>query len=152
MTESSPAPTNRKRSWWPWIPLGLIALPLQPRQAPNWLAFRFTHSISKDAFIESHLINLSPQVAGDVVEVFVQEQDIVKKGQLLARIDPTTYRREVELAEAKVATSQAATRPKPQADLGAPDRGSVPNAASRFRRCALPSRTKTNTRPAMPWR
>ncbi|MBI2827585.1 MAG: HlyD family secretion protein [Planctomycetia bacterium] len=74
----------------------------------RWVAYRFTHSISKDAFIESHLINVAPQVAGTVVEVFVQEQDLVKKGQLLARIDPSTYEREVELAQARLAVAEAA--------------------------------------------
>jgi len=43
--------------------------------AIDWLAFRFTHSISKDAFIESHLINVSPQVAGDIVDVYVGDGD-----------------------------------------------------------------------------
>ena len=39
----------------------------------DWVAYRFTHSISKDAFVESHLINLAPQVAGNIVAVSVQE-------------------------------------------------------------------------------
>jgi membrane fusion protein (multidrug efflux system) len=78
----------------------LIALP--------WMAHRFTHSISSDAFVESHLVNLSPQVAGNVVEVYVQEQEQVKAGQLLALVDPSIYRREVELAAAKLDVSKAA--------------------------------------------
>jgi membrane fusion protein, multidrug efflux system len=78
----------------------LLALP--------WMAHRFTHSISSDAFVESHLVNLSPQVAGNVVEVYVQEQQQVKQGQLLALVDPSIYRREVELAAAKLEVSKAA--------------------------------------------
>jgi membrane fusion protein (multidrug efflux system) len=84
--------------------------------AINWLAYRFSHSISKDAFIESHLINVSPQVAGDIVAVYVQEQELVKKGQPLVRIDPSTYQREVDLAEAKRNTAEAALQ-KAEADL-----------------------------------
>jgi membrane fusion protein (multidrug efflux system) len=84
--------------------------------AISWLAYRFSHSISKDAFIESHLINVSPQVAGDIVAVYVQEQELVKKGQPLVRIDPSTYQREVDLAEAKRNTAEAALQ-KAEADL-----------------------------------
>ncbi|MBX3413985.1 MAG: biotin/lipoyl-binding protein [Pirellulales bacterium] len=81
-----------------------------------WIVHRYTHSITKDAFIESHLINLAPQVSGTVVEVFVQEQDVVKQGQLLARIDPSTYEREVQLNQARLASAVAAFE-KAQVDL-----------------------------------
>jgi membrane fusion protein (multidrug efflux system) len=84
--------------------------------AIDWLAYRFTHSISKDAFLDSHLINVAPQVAGDMVAIYVQEQDLVKKGQLLVRIDPSTYEREVKLSEAKRNTAEAAVQ-KAEADL-----------------------------------
>jgi membrane fusion protein, multidrug efflux system len=102
---------------WLWILLILILFGLAGAfWGIDWVRYRFTHSISKDAFVDTHLINLSPQVEGDIVEVFVQEQDIVKKGQLLARIDPSIYQREAQVAEAKVATSQAALD-KAEADL-----------------------------------
>jgi membrane fusion protein, multidrug efflux system len=81
-----------------------------------WLAYRFTHSISRDAFVESHLVNLSPQVAGNVVEVYVQEQERVKKGQLLALVDPSIYQRQVELDAAKLDVAKAALA-QSQADL-----------------------------------
>jgi membrane fusion protein (multidrug efflux system) len=82
----------------------------------QWIVYRFTHSISKDAFIESHLVNLSPQIAGNVVEVYVQEQERVKKGQLLALVDPSIYQREADLASAKIDVSKAALA-KAESDL-----------------------------------
>ncbi len=82
----------------------------------SWVTYRFTHSLSKDAFIESHLVNLSPQVAGNVVEVYVQEQEQVKKGQLLALVDPSIYQREVDLAGAKTEVAKAALA-KSESDL-----------------------------------
>jgi membrane fusion protein (multidrug efflux system) len=115
MSRASAPPRKWRR--WPWVLLiaGVgLAIPLYWGVA--WVAYRFTHSISKDAFVDTHLINLSPQVEGDIVEVFVQEQEVVKKGQLLARIDPSVYQREAQIAEAKVATSQAALA-KAEADL-----------------------------------
>jgi membrane fusion protein, multidrug efflux system len=91
----------------PLIVLGVVAI-VALIWGGDWIAYRFTHSISKDAFIESHLVNLSPQVAGNVVEVYVQEQERVKRGQLLALVDPSIYQREVELAQAKVDVAKAA--------------------------------------------
>lgn len=84
--------------------------------AVMWVRYRFTHSITRDAFIDSHLINVAPQVPGDVVEVYVQEQGVVKQGQALALIDPSTYQREVDLARAKLGVAEAALG-KTEADL-----------------------------------
>jgi membrane fusion protein (multidrug efflux system) len=95
--------------------LGLVVL-AAVWWAVDWLSYRFTHSISKDAFIESHLINVAPQVAGTVVTMYVQEQARVTKGQLLALIDPSTYQHEVEVAAARVAVTEAALQ-KAKADL-----------------------------------
>jgi len=95
------------RHWLRWAALGAAAILLLLVAVP-WIAYRFTHSITNDAFIESHLINLAPQVSGTVVEVFVQEQDLVKQGQLLARVDPLSYQREVQLARARLVVAEAA--------------------------------------------
>jgi membrane fusion protein (multidrug efflux system) len=111
---SGPPRWNRKRRV-AAILIGLVVLAAGV-WAADWVLYRFTHSISRDAFIESHLINVAPQVAGDVVEVHVQEQSLVRKGQLLAVVDPTPYRREVNLARARHAVAQAALE-KAEADL-----------------------------------
>jgi membrane fusion protein (multidrug efflux system) len=106
----------------PWlrrpIVLGMLGLALLAGAwwVVDWVAYRFTHSISKDAFIESHLINVAPQVAGTVVNMLVQEQQRVTKGQLLALIDPSTYQHDVDVAAAKQAVAEAALQ-KARADL-----------------------------------
>jgi len=72
-----------------------------------WAAYRFTHSITRDAFVASDLVNVAPQVDGALVEVRVLEQDTVAKGQVLAVVDPSTYARRVESARARLAVEQA---------------------------------------------
>jgi membrane fusion protein, multidrug efflux system len=107
----------RPRWRWPWlIVIAGLAMLASLYSSADWFRYRFSHSISKDAFVDTHLVNLAPQVEGAIVEVFVQEQDHVRKGQVLARIDPATYQREVQVAEAKLATSEAALD-KARADL-----------------------------------
>lgn len=111
-----PAPRpSRLGRWLVLLLLGGAALGSLPWMIA-WLSYRFTHSISKDAFIETHLINVAPQVPGTVVAVHVQEQDLVRKGQLLALVDPSTYQREVDLAAARQTVAEA-TLAKAEADL-----------------------------------
>ena len=105
----------RSRRWWmpAVVVLVLVAVALL---LGGWVRHRFTHSITKDAFVDSHLINVAPQVPGTIVEMHVQEQTRVRKGQLLALIDPSLYQREVDLAAAKFSVAEAALQ-KAEADL-----------------------------------
>jgi membrane fusion protein (multidrug efflux system) len=111
----TPSPATIRRHAVPLAILAAFAVAALVFGLP-WLSYRFTHSISKDAFVESHLVNVSPQVAGNIVEIYAQEQERVKKGQLLGLIDPSIYKREVELASAKLEVAQAALA-KSQSDL-----------------------------------
>jgi RND family efflux transporter MFP subunit len=53
-------------------------------------------------------VSIKSRVAGEVKEVDVDEGAHVKKGQLLLRIDPVPFQREVERADAQVAQIQQA--------------------------------------------
>src|SRR5689334_9691596 len=52
-------------------------------------------------------VEVGTQVSGQVAEIRADFNDHVKKGQLIARIDPTLQRQAVEEAEAGVAKAQA---------------------------------------------
>lgn len=67
----------------------------------NWLYYRFTHAITDDAFVESDLINITPRVPGHIKELLVDESHVIKKGQVLALLDPVDYQAQVELSQAK---------------------------------------------------
>jgi membrane fusion protein (multidrug efflux system) len=69
----------------------------------QWWNYRLSHSITDDAFVESHIINVAPEmVSGRVVRFLVEENDRVEKGQVLAEIDPVHYRDQVEQAQGKL--------------------------------------------------
>jgi HlyD family secretion protein/macrolide-specific efflux system membrane fusion protein len=53
-------------------------------------------------------VEIKSKVAGQVERVFVDAGDKVKKGQLLLRLDPTDYHREVAKSEADVAAAKNA--------------------------------------------
>ena len=52
-------------------------------------------------------VQVGTQVSGQVAQIFVDFNDHVKKGQLLARIDPTLQQQAVEDAQAQVERAQA---------------------------------------------
>jgi membrane fusion protein (multidrug efflux system) len=84
----------------------LVALVVAP-VAVDWTVYRWTHSITDDAFVETHVVNIAPQdVSGHLVRYLVQEHDVVAAGQLLAEIDPVPYREQVALLEAKLGVAE----------------------------------------------
>jgi len=53
-----------------------------------------------DAFVEGHLVFLSPRVGGQVQEVLVEENQHVRAGQVLVKLDPADFQVRVEHARA----------------------------------------------------
>jgi membrane fusion protein (multidrug efflux system) len=77
----------------------------------SWWSYRQTHSITEDAFVEAHIVNVAPQtVSGHIVRFLVEENDKVEQGQVLAEIDPVPYRDQVNIAQSKVETARAEHR------------------------------------------
>src|SRR3954451_22842417 len=62
-----------------------------------------------DAQVKQDIVSVSPQVNGQVVEVFVRNGAQVKRGDLLFRIDPQPYRVALEQAEAQLAAARLQT-------------------------------------------
>jgi membrane fusion protein (multidrug efflux system) len=61
-----------------------------------------------DAYVAAHSVLISPRVSGYISEVPVDDNDKVKAGQVLARIDPHDYQTALDQARANVAAAQAA--------------------------------------------
>jgi membrane fusion protein (multidrug efflux system) len=118
--ESSPAPladhreldglprrTRRKRRLWRWVAiLGGLFLVLGGF-AYYWFFMR-PYESTDDAFIDGNVIPVAPQVAGQVIQLLVQDNELVKQGQRLLEIDPRDY--EARLAQAQAELSAAQTK------------------------------------------
>jgi membrane fusion protein (multidrug efflux system) len=63
-----------------------------------------------DAQVKQDIVSVSPQVNGQVVQVFVRNGSRVKRGDLLFRIDPQPYRVALEQAQAQLASAQLQTQ------------------------------------------
>jgi membrane fusion protein, multidrug efflux system len=60
-----------------------------------------------DAYVTADFTLVAPKVAGNVLEVLVEDHQAVKKGQLLARIDDRDYVVAVDMAKADLAQAEA---------------------------------------------
>jgi len=60
---------------------------------------------TSDASVRAFVVRIVPEVSGKVIEVAVHDNQIVRTGDLLYRIDPTPFRIAVERAEAKLAAA-----------------------------------------------
>jgi membrane fusion protein, multidrug efflux system len=113
-TAPAPAPSHAagRRLFRPGrlVALALIiaAVVLALPRAISWIDYRRNHSITDDAFVEAHIVNVAPEmVSGRIVRFLAEENDSVTQGQLVAEIDPIPYGDKVKIAETQLATAQA---------------------------------------------
>jgi len=66
-----------------------------------------THVSTDDAFIEGHIIPISPRVAGHVAVVHVNDNQRVKAGDLLIELAPQDFEAQLKAAEANLTAARA---------------------------------------------
>jgi RND family efflux transporter MFP subunit len=62
---------------------------------------------TRDGRLNAEIVNIAPDVSGEIVGLPVHDNQFVKKGDLLMQIDPSHYQIAVEQAEAAVAARKA---------------------------------------------
>lgn len=65
---------------------------------------------TEDAYVETHTVQIAPKVDGQVIEMYVTDNQKVKEGDLVAKIDDTDYK--VKLAQATAAYQSALYKQK----------------------------------------
>lgn len=80
-----------------FIPLIIIAA------VAGYMAFlnASKYESTEDAYVETHTIQVAPKVSGQIVDMYVVDNQKVKEGDLVAQIDDTDYK--VKLAQATAA-------------------------------------------------
>lgn len=61
---------------------------------------------TEDAYVQQDRVTVVPQITGQIAEVMVRENDAVRAGQTLFRLDEASWRNAVEEAEAKLASAR----------------------------------------------
>lgn len=60
-----------------------------------------------NAFIDGSVVQISPRIPGQVLSVYVQDNQHVNKGDLIAEIDPRDYQTQLDQAQAGLKTTTA---------------------------------------------
>ncbi len=88
------------------------------------------HPWTRDGHVRAQVIKITPRVGGPIVDLPVQDNQAVTKGDLLFKIDPRTYELAVEQAEAKLKQALASEmvkedQAKRARDLSRKDKGAI---------------------------
>jgi multidrug resistance efflux pump len=130
-----------KLKWLPWntaTQVTVVIIPIVALGATILLLNIYAPS-SPDVRVYKYTIPIVSQVRGRVIEVPVEEGNrLVKKGEVLFKIDPTPYELEVNTLEAQLANAQGSQREVEESQKGArakidETRGAITAATSRTR-------------------
>jgi membrane fusion protein (multidrug efflux system) len=67
-----------------------------------------TYETTDDAEVDGHIDAISARISGNIVDVLAEDEQIVKAGDVLVRIDPRDYQVALAKAEADLADAEAA--------------------------------------------
>jgi membrane fusion protein (multidrug efflux system) len=99
--EETPAKKGNKKGIAIVVVLVLIVI-------AGFFYWRSTFTVdTDDAQVDGNLYQVSSRVAGQVTKVYVQEEQTVHQGDLIAEIDPTDYQVALDQAQANLASAQA---------------------------------------------
>jgi membrane fusion protein (multidrug efflux system) len=99
------APSGRRRLW-SRVAGGVVVLLLLVKGIP-WVITAWTTESTDDAYVNGHVTLVAPRVAGQVARVLVDDNNRVRKGDLLVQLDPEPYRVQVRIARAAVVSAKA---------------------------------------------
>ena len=102
--DSAPKP-NRKRRLRIWV--AAIAAVLLVGFGVPWIQHSFNTVSTDDAYVNSYVTFVAPRVRGQVSRVLVDDNNRVKKGDVLVELDPKPYQVQVAIKQAAVDTAKA---------------------------------------------
>ena len=123
-----------KLKWLPWNTQTQVTVAIIPivAMAVLILLLNIFAPSSTDVRVFKYTVPIVSQVRGRVIEVPVEEGNrLVKKGEVLFKIDPEPYRLAVNQLEAQLATAIASQKEQEESLRGA--RGTVDQATARMR-------------------
>ena len=77
--------------------LGLIGVLIAGYFIYEYLGYQSTD----DAYVETTTVSVAPKVSGEIVKVYITDNQPIKEGELIAEIDPIDYEIKLEQAKAR---------------------------------------------------
>src|ERR1700726_4253436 len=96
----------RKRRRWV-LPLVVVLIVLVLLVGTPKVLHALNTVSTDDAYVNSYVTFVAPRVAGQVSRVLVEDNNRVKKGDVLVELDPEPYRVQVAIKQASVDSAQA---------------------------------------------
>src|SRR6187401_1557936 len=93
----------------PWTTPWKVGVAITPvvAMATMLLTLNVVAPTTTDVRVVKYVVPIVSQVKGRVVEVPVANNQVVKKGDVLFRVDPTPYQSEVQALEAQLVSDEA---------------------------------------------
>src|SRR6185295_17417310 len=102
-----PAATPAKsRKPWKWIAGGVVLLLIIIGATPSIIQ-SFNTVSTDDAYVNGRVTFVAPRVPGQVARVLVDDNNRVRKGEVLVQLDPEPYQTQVNIAQSAVDSAQA---------------------------------------------
>lgn len=97
-------PNKKRRLLWLMAAAAIfIGVPVGYMMYHNAVHFESTD----DAFVEGHVVQISPRISGHVQKVYVDDNQVVEAGALLFELDPQQYQAQADAAQAQLKVAQA---------------------------------------------
>ncbi len=106
-SETKPVPARPRLDKRYKIALGILIALVLAGGATAYLIYASHHETTDDAYTTGNVHDISSRVAGTVIEVAVIDNQFVKKGQVLVRLDPRDFQVQVDKAQADYERARA---------------------------------------------
>jgi membrane fusion protein (multidrug efflux system) len=108
----SPAPKqdHRNRKWLWLAGIGIPVLAIILYLGIPWIERALNTVSTDDAYVNGHVTFVAARVPGQVVKVFVDDNNRVRKGDLIVQLDKEPYQIQLDIKKAQLETAQADLR------------------------------------------
>ena len=103
----APAPASPRKPGWVRVVIGVILVGVVLFYGVPWVIHSLNTVSTDDAYVNSYVTFVAPRVSGQVARVLVDDNNRVKKGDVLVELDPEPYQVQVNIEQAAVDSAQA---------------------------------------------
>ena len=101
---------NEKPGKKPVVLAGIVALAVTMVFGYRLYVQIVSHESTEDAFVEARVVSISPRVSGHLARVLIDDNQKVKKGDLLAEVDSRDFEVALNIARARLQSAAAAKK------------------------------------------